>query len=64
MLFRSRVKLDPRLLKRVRQVAERAGYGSAEEFIERAVEEALARHESSGENDELRRRLRGLGYLS
>lgn len=60
-----RIKLDPRLLERARRCAEKAGYASVDEFIIHTVERACATLEEAGDDDqELKRRLKGLGYLS
>ena len=59
-----RIKLEPRLLERAQRAAERAGYASVEEFIAHAVERACVALEEGGNDDELKRRLKGLGYLS
>lgn len=63
-MFKSKVKLDPDLLKRVKKYADVAGYSSVEEFIEHALEKELAKLEDAGSEEELRQRLRGLGYIS
>jgi hypothetical protein len=59
-----RIKLDPRLLERARRCAETAGYASVEEFITHVIDRACAALEDAGEDEELKRRLKGLGYLS
>jgi hypothetical protein len=59
-----RIKLDAQLLARARQCAERAGYATVEEFITHAVERAVAQLEDPGDDEEMKRRLKGLGYLS
>ena len=59
-----RIKVDPRLLERAQRCAERAGYATVEEFITHAIERACVALEESGNDDELKRRLKGLGYLS
>lgn len=64
MFSSSSVKIDKELLARVRRVAERAGYSSAEEFIVHVLEKELAKIEDAGTKDELMNRLRSLGYLS
>jgi metal-responsive CopG/Arc/MetJ family transcriptional regulator len=60
----SSVKIDKELLARVRRLAERAGYSSAEEFIVHVLEKELAKLEDAGSEEELKNRLRGLGYIS
>jgi len=63
-VFRSRIRLDRDLLKRVRRYSEIAGYSSVEEFIEHALEKELTKLEDAKDEEELRQRLRGLGYIS
>jgi metal-responsive CopG/Arc/MetJ family transcriptional regulator len=63
-MFGSRVKLDKRLLMRVRRAVDLAGYSSVEEFITHAIEKELAQLENAETEEEIRRKLKGLGYLS
>jgi hypothetical protein len=64
MFGSNRIKLDARLLERARRCADLAGYSSVDEFISHTVERAVAQLEDAGDEDELKRRLKGLGYLS
>jgi metal-responsive CopG/Arc/MetJ family transcriptional regulator len=57
------IKIDSRLWRRVEQRAKEAGYSSAEELVEHAVEKELARLEDGEAHEEIERRLKGLGYL-
>jgi metal-responsive CopG/Arc/MetJ family transcriptional regulator len=62
------VKLDKKLLERVKQYAKAAGYSSPEEFIAHALEKELTKlDEAKGEGLEndpaVLERLRGLGYI-
>jgi len=63
-MFGSKVKLDKHLLEKVRRYAEMAGYSSAEEFITHALEKEIAQLEEADTEDEIKKRLRGLGYIS
>jgi Arc/MetJ-type ribon-helix-helix transcriptional regulator len=63
MKAKTTVKLNSSLCDRARQIVERAGYSSLEEFIEHAMERDLARLETSESKEELMRKLKGLGYL-
>ncbi len=63
-MFGSRVKLDKDLLARVRRYSDMAGYSSMEEFISHAVEKELAVLEEADSEEEVRKRLKGLGYIS
>ena len=64
MIFGSGVKLDKTLIARVKRISDLAGYSSVEEFITHALEKELAQLESAGSEEELKKRLKGLGYLS
>lgn len=63
MFSSSKIKLDPALLARAKACAERAGYASVDEFIAHTIERAVAELESAPDEQELKRRLKGLGYL-
>ncbi|HPK67143.1 MAG TPA: hypothetical protein PKX99_11175 [Thermoanaerobaculia bacterium] len=58
------MKLDKDLLAKIRRLAELAGYSSPEEFITHALEKELAKLEGARDEEELKKRLRGLGYIS
>ncbi len=60
----SRVKLDKDLLARVKRYSDMAGYSSMEEFISHALEKELAVLEEADSEEEVRKRLKGLGYIS
>ena len=57
------IKLNSDLWQRVEQYAKKAGYSSAEEFVEHVLEKELARQETEESQNEVERRLKGLGYL-
>jgi metal-responsive CopG/Arc/MetJ family transcriptional regulator len=61
----SRIKLDKELLEKVRKYAAVAGYSSPEEFVRHALENEIAKLEEAGDDEEeLKKRLQGLGYIS
>lgn len=57
------IKIDAGLWKRVEEFAARAGYSSAAEFVQHALEKELAQAEKEEDRAEVDRRLKGLGYL-
>ncbi|NNE43069.1 MAG: hypothetical protein HKN12_02575 [Gemmatimonadetes bacterium] len=59
-----KIKLNKDLLERVKRVSEVAGYSSPEEFITHALEKELEQLEDAGSEEELKKRLQGLGYIS
>ena len=64
MFDTTKIKLDKSLVARVKKYADIAGYSSPEEFIIHALEKELAKLEDAGSEAEIKKRLRGLGYIS
>ena len=58
------VKLDPGLLKKIKMYAKIAGYSSHEEFITHALEKEIAQLEDADSEEEIKKKLQGLGYIS
>ena len=58
------IKLDADLVAKVKKYADIAGYSSPEEFITHALEKELAKLEGADSEEEIKKRLRGLGYIS
>jgi hypothetical protein len=61
------IKLNSDLWRRVEKHAKKAGYSSTEEFVEHVLEKELAKdvakQDDQTSQQEVDRRLRGLGYL-
>jgi len=62
----AKIKIEDALWERVKEAAAAAGYSSPEEFAAHALEEALAAGEKAdgADEEEVRKRLQGLGYIS
>jgi len=63
-MFGSKVKIKKELLQKIRRYAEIAGYSSPEEFITHALEKEIAELEEADSDEEIKKKLRGLGYIS
>ena len=63
-MFGNRVKLDKALLAKIKRYADLAAYSSVEEFITHALEKEIAQLEQSESEQELKKKLKGLGYIS
>ena len=63
-MFGSRIKLDKALVAKVKRYADLAGYSSVEEFVTHALEKEIARLEGAESEQELKKKLKGLGYIS
>ena len=59
----AKIKLDANLYDRVKKIADKAGYTSADEFIVHLIEKELALLEEADAEGQITERLRGLGYL-
>ena len=59
-----KVKLDKGLMEKVKKYAKMAGYSSAEEFITHCLEKEMAKLEESDSEEEIKKKLKGLGYIS
>jgi len=64
MFGTTKIKLETDLVNKVRKYAQIAGYSSPEEFITHALEKELAQLEDADSEEEIKKRLRGLGYIS
>ncbi|MHC4218803.1 MAG: hypothetical protein ACYSU7_10160 [Planctomycetota bacterium] len=59
----AKIKIEKSLYERVVEVAERAGYSSAEEFVKHLLEKAVADVAQASTDEEVEKQLRGLGYI-
>ena len=63
----NRIKLDDDLLEKVKKCAVLAGYSSPEEFVTHVLEKEVTAILGSGaeseDEEEVRKRLKGLGYI-
>ena len=63
----NRIKLDDELFEKVKKCAEIAGYSSPDEFVHHALEKEVTAILGSGaeseDEEEVRKRLKGLGYI-
>ncbi|HAR36683.1 MAG: hypothetical protein H5U05_00355 [Candidatus Aminicenantes bacterium] len=61
---KAKIKLEKELYQKIEKIAEVAGYSSAEEFIIHLLEKEVARFEGADSEEEIKKRLKGLGYIS
>ncbi len=61
---KAKVKLEKDLLDKVKKFAGLAGYTSPEEFITHCLEKEIAKLEESDSEEEVKKKLKGLGYIS
>ena len=58
-----KIKLNKELYERVANFAKLAGYSSVDEFVTHALEKELAQLEDAQSDEEIKEKLKGLGYL-
>ena len=63
-MFGGGIKLDKALLAKVKRYADLVGYSSVEEFITHALEKEIAQLDEAESEHELKKKLKGLGYIS
>ena len=59
-----KIKIESDLMDRIRKVADVAGYATAEEFVVHVLEKEMLHFEDAGSDDDIRDKLKGLGYIS
>ena len=57
------IKLDKELSQRIEQCAKAGGYSSPKEFGEHVLERELAKLEDVQSDEEIVKKLKGLGYI-
>lgn len=62
-MFSPKIKLRPALYEQLGRAARAAGYASTGEFILHVLEKTAAEFEDTESEEEVRARLKGLGYL-
>ncbi len=64
-MFGAKIKIDKDLLEKIKKYAVVAGYATPEEFVQHALEKEIAKLEEGGSSDEeIKNKLKGLGYIS
>lgn len=58
------VKIDKDLYSRITKVADVAGYATPEEFVQHILEKEMLHFEGDKSDDDIRAKLKGLGYIS
>ena len=58
------IKIDKDLHARLTKIADVAGYATVDEFVAHVLEKELIHFEDAKSDDDIRNKLRGLGYIS
>ena len=59
-----KVKIERDLYDRLKKVADVAGYATVEEFVIHVLEKEMLHFEDAGSDEDIRAKLKGLGYIS
>ena len=62
-MFGPSIKLDKEVYDRVKRCASAAGYSSPNEFIQHVLERELEKLEGAQSDEEIVKKLQGLGYI-
>ena len=60
----TKIKIEAELYDRVKKFSDMAGYSSVDEFVAHALEKEISALDDAVSEDEVKERLKGLGYLS
>jgi hypothetical protein len=58
-----KVAIDKILFGKIKKYAEMSGYSSTEEFVAHCLEKEVATIEEADSEDEIKKKLKGLGYI-
>ena len=64
MLGTTKIKIKKDLWERIKKYATLAGYSSPEEFVIHVLEKELGVVEDLESDEEIKRKLKGLGYIN
>ena len=62
-MFGPSIKLDKELYDRIKRCSDAAGYSSPKEFIQHVLEKELSKFEGAESDEEIVKKLQGLGYI-
>jgi metal-responsive CopG/Arc/MetJ family transcriptional regulator len=63
MFGSKKISLEKALYERIEKVAGQAGYASVQEFVVHLIEQQVKHLEEAKDEEEVRKRLEGLGYI-
>jgi hypothetical protein len=64
MFGKKGIQLDPALLEKVKAAAAKAGYASPDEYVAHVLERELSRTDDASNDEDVKKKLEGLGYIS
>ena len=64
MFGKKGIQLDPALMEKVKAAAAKGGYASVDEFVAHVLERELSRTDDASNDEDVKKKLEGLGYIS
>jgi hypothetical protein len=64
MFGSAKIKIDSELWGKLKKYSELAGYSSPDEFVTHVLEKEFAALEEADSDENIREKLKGLGYIS
>jgi metal-responsive CopG/Arc/MetJ family transcriptional regulator len=61
---KAKIKLEKDMIEKIKKFAKLAGYSSPEEFVTHCLEKEINQLEESDSEEEIKKKLKGLGYIS
>jgi metal-responsive CopG/Arc/MetJ family transcriptional regulator len=61
---KAKIKLEKDLFEKIKKYADMSGYSSPEEFIVHCLEKEISQLKESDSEEEIKKKLKGLGYIS
>jgi predicted CopG family antitoxin len=62
-MFGRKIKVSDELYEKLKKVAEKKGYSSVDEFVTHVLEKAALEADDSLSEEQVKERLKGLGYV-
>jgi hypothetical protein len=59
----AKIKIDKGLFEKIKKFAAMAGYSSPDEFITHCLEKEISKIEEADSEEEIKKKLKGLGYI-
>ena len=64
MFGKKGIQLDAALMEKVKAAAAKAGYASVDEYVAHILERELSRTDDASNDEDVKKKLEGLGYIS
>ena len=64
MFGKKGIQLDAALMEKVKAAAAKAGYASADEYVAHVLERELSKSDDASNDEDVKKKLEGLGYIS